>query len=107
VPTSDGHVTIVGELLSDNEVDAIYLSSGTFECIAVDGYPYDNAAVNSPSNFVPPWTAFTITKAPVTPGGTATLYIVVRNRGVGGIDSNPTDTGLRVEFNQKSSVFSK
>jgi hypothetical protein len=106
VPTADAHVTISGELLSDNEVYAIYISSGTSECIPVAGYPYDNAAVNSPSNFIPPATAFTITKAPVTPGGTATLYFVVRNRGAGGIDTSPTSTGLRVNFSSKS-AFSK
>ena len=105
VPTADGHVTIVGELLSDNEVEAIYLSSGATECLPVAGYPYDNVAVNSPSNFTTPWTPFKIINAPVGAGGSATLYFVVRNRGVGGVDSNPTDTGLRVQFSQSASSF--
>jgi hypothetical protein len=90
----------------------MYLSSGSTtagfnECVAVAGLPYDNEAVNSPSNFTPPWTIFKIIKAAVTPGGTATLYIVDRNRGCGGVDSCPTDTGLRVQFNQTYSTFSQ
>ena len=105
VPTGDGHVTIVGQLLSDNEVEAIYLSSGATECLPVAGYPYDNAAVNSASNFTTPWTTFKITNAPVSAGGSATLYFVVRNRGVGGVDSNSTDTGLRVQFSPTASTF--
>jgi len=114
VPASAGHVTIVGKLLSDNEVHAIYLSYGLpgnvsnsfTECIPIAGYPYDNAAVNGPEDFFSPWTEFGVVKAPVpTDGSPATLYFVVRNRGLGGIDSNPTDTGLRVRFDQTSSEF--
>ena len=112
VPAGSGHVTIVGGLLSDNEVYSMYLSSGSTtagfnECVAVAGYPYDNAVVNSATNFTPPWTIFKIIKAAVTPGGTATLYIVDRNRGIGGDDNSPTDTGLRVQFNQTYSTFSQ
>jgi hypothetical protein len=106
VPAGMGHVTIYGLLLSDNEVYAIFLSSGSSECIPVAGYPYDGAAVNSPSNFIAPATKFKIVKMPVTAGATATLYFVVRNRGEGGVDSNPTSTGLRVSFNA-SSAFSQ
>jgi hypothetical protein len=106
VPAAMGHVTINGDILSDNEVYAIFLASGGSECIAVAGYPYNGAAVNLATNFVAPATRFKITKMPVTAGGTATLYFVVRNRGVGGIDSNPTSTGLRVSFNA-SSAFSQ
>ncbi len=113
VPASAGHVTIVGKLLSDNEVHAIYLSYGLpgnvsnsfTECIPFAGYPYDNAAVNGPEDFFSPWTEFGVVNAPVPTGGSATLYIVVRNRGAGGIDGNPTDTGLRVRFDQTSSEF--
>lgn len=106
VPTGMGHVTIDGDVLSDNEVLAIYLNGGSSECIAVAGYPYDGAAVNSASNFIAPATKFKIVKMPVTAGGTAVLYFLVRNRGVGGIDGNPTSTGLRVSFNA-SSAFSQ
>jgi hypothetical protein len=114
IPAGETQVTIDGQLLSDNEVGAIYLSYGApgtppssaTECIPFAGYPYDNAALNGPSDFVPPWTTFETVKAPVpTDGSPATLYFVVRNRGVGGIDSNPTDTGLRVRFNQTTSRF--
>jgi hypothetical protein len=114
VPAGETQVTIAGQLLSDNEVGAIYLSYGVpgmaftsaTECIPFAGYPYDNAALNGPSDFDLPWTNFGTVKAPVpTDGSPATLYLVVRNRGVGGIDSNPTDTGLRVRFNQTSSRF--
>jgi hypothetical protein len=110
VPAGFRHVTIVGGLLSDNEVWAIYLSSGSptaghDECIPLIGLPYNNTVVNSATNFTPPWTTFTIGKAPVTAGGTATLYIVDRNRGVGGIDSNPTSTGLRVVFDPTATTF--
>ena len=104
VPTTANFVTIKGQLLSDNEVWGIYLSSGSYECIPLAGLLFDNAAVNSPSDFVV-WKNFKFTKVPVKAGATATLYFLVRNRGVGGIDSNPTDTGLRVEFDQTISVF--
>jgi hypothetical protein len=93
VPTGFNHVTIVGKLLSDNEVWGIWLGSGPLECIAEAGLAYDNNSVNSAANFTPPWTTFRIVKAPVTSGGTATLYIVDRNRGDGGIDSDPTGHG--------------
>lgn len=106
VPAGMGHVTIHGSVLSDNEVYAIYLASGSSQCLAVAGYPYDGVAVNTPSNFIPPATKFNIVKAPVTAGATATLYFVVRNRGGGGIDGDPTSTGLRVSFNS-SSAFSQ
>lgn len=105
VPAGSNFVTISGKLLSDNEVWGIWLSSGPLECIAEAGLAYDNNYFNLATNFTPPWTAFKIVKAPVTSGGTATLYIVGRNRGDGGIDSDPTDTGLRVEFNQAASEF--
>jgi hypothetical protein len=105
VPAGSSHVTIVGKLLSDNEVWGIWLGSGTLECIAEAGLPYNNNYFNSATNFTPPRTTFKIVKAPVTSGGTATLYIVDRNRGDGGIDSSPTDTGLRVEFDQTASTF--
>src|SRR5580658_5240433 len=66
VPAGDTSVTIIGQLLSDNETDAIYIGSGSFECIPVAGYPYDGAAVNGPGDFFSPLTNFTITNAPVT-----------------------------------------
>jgi hypothetical protein len=110
VPAGYSFVTIVGQLLSDNEVWSMYLSSGSpsagyNECLAVAGLPYNGTAVNSATNFTPPWTTLQIVKAPVTAGGTATLYIVGRNRGAGGIDSDPTSTGLRVVFDQTISTF--
>ena len=110
VPAGFGHVTIAGELLSDNEVWAIYLSSGSpttiyDECIPLAGLPYNGSYMNSATNFTPPWTTFNFMKYPVTAGGTATLYIVGRNRGAGGIDSNPTSTGLRVVFDPTISTF--
>lgn len=105
VPTADGHVTISGQLWSDNEVYAIFVGSGSRECVPVAGYPFNNRAVNSPSDFVGTPAAFSINHVAVSAGGTATLYFVVRNRGVGGLDSNFTATGLRVEFLKAS--FSK
>jgi len=105
VPSTAGHVNIAGQLLSDNEVYAIYLSSGKNECIPVAGYPYNDLPVNGPGDFYSPWTTFGFVHGPVTAGSTATLYFVVRNRGVGGSDSNPTSTGLRVAFDQVSSMF--
>jgi hypothetical protein len=107
VPTGNSHVTIVGKVLSDNQVGAIYLSYGLpsnvpssfTECIPFGGYPYNNVPMSGVYGFILPWTPFGIVKAPVpTDGSPATLYFVVWN------DSDNV-TGLRVQFNQTSSKF--
>jgi hypothetical protein len=100
VPTTATAVTISGKLLSDNEVYQIFVGGppGT-PCAVMAGPPVNPA----PGSFHT-WFSFTYTAAVV--GGTENgLYFVVRNRGVGGIDSSPTPTGLRIQFDQAASHF--
>jgi len=105
VPTTSGtSIPIMGRLLSDNETYSIYGVGNTAKgCQHLYGYKYNGTSfsgtsVNGPSDFYSPWTKFTGANLAVTPGSPATIYVIVRNRGVHGIDSNPTPTGLRLEF---------
>lgn len=100
VPTTATAITISGKLLSDNEVYQIFVGGppGT-PCFVTAGPP-----INPPPGSFHTWFNFTYSGA-VVPGTVSGLYFVVRNRGVGGIDSNPTPTGLRIQFNQSASHY--
>ena len=76
---------ISGHYSSDNELLGVYLN-GTL----VPLFPLNGAADFNT------WTYFTIASGILV--GPNTLDFVVRNRGVGGADTSPTVTGLRVEF---------
>jgi hypothetical protein len=79
--------TISGWWSSDNEGIAVWLNDTQLAGFPLPGPSAFNAMTN-----------FTIAAgAPFRPGSNR-LFFVLRNRGAGGFDSNPTDTGLRVEF---------
>jgi len=100
VPTTATAITISGKLLSDNEVYQIFAGGppGT-PCFVTAGPP-----INPPPGSFHTWFSFTYSGA-VIPGTVNGLYFVVRNRGVGGIDSSPTPAGLRIQFNQSASHY--
>jgi hypothetical protein len=84
--------TITGGWTSDNEGIVVWLND-----TQLTGFP-----LPGPSGFSGPLISFTITQgsfggATFQPGPNR-LFFVLRNRGGGGFDANPTDTGLRVEF---------
>jgi len=81
--TFENSGTLSGRYSSDNELLAVYLNG------VLTTFP-----LNGGADFGT-WTNFTL---PVLPSGPNTLDFVVRNRGAGGIDSNSTVSGLRVEF---------
>jgi len=100
--TSPATITITGRILSDNETYSMY-GLGSKGCQHLAGYKYNGTnfsgtSVNGPSDFYAPWTPFATSPFTVTPGSPATLYVIVRNRGYGGLDSNQTPTGVRIEF---------
>jgi hypothetical protein len=82
---STSATSLNGLYWSDNEVLGVYLNSSQ-----IMTFPLNTASSFGPGT----QTHFTI--APVA--GVNTLDFVVRNRGTGGIDSQPTVAGLRVEF---------
>ena len=92
--------SISGWWSSDNEGIAAWLNSNT----PLTGFPLP--AAGPPGGF-DAMTNFTITHgvagATFQPGPNK-LTFQLRNRGQGGIDNNPTATGLRVEFTQSSVV---
>ena len=85
--------TISGWWSSDNEGIAVWLNN-----TQLAGFPLP--AAGPPGGF-DAMTNFTITHgvagATFQPGPNR-LFFVLRNRGLLGVDANPTDTGLRVEF---------
>lgn len=83
--TFTGSAAIIGRYSSDNELLEVFLNDAL-----VSGFPLDG-----PTDFNI-WTSFSITSGLIA--GTNTLDFVVRNRGIGGIDTNPTVTGFRAEF---------
>lgn len=100
VPTTATAITISGRLLSDNEVYQIFVGGPPGTPCSVMAGP----TVNPPPGSFHTWFAFTYS-GPVVPGILNGLYFVVRNRGVHGVDSNPTPTGLRIQFNQSASHY--
>ena len=103
-PAVNAVAPVIGRLQSDNETYSIYGTSPAMPgvCQHLAGNSYNGIAfagptVNGPSGFLA-WTWFATTPFSVTGGQPASLYFVVRNRGVHGLDANPTPTGLRVEF---------
>ena len=91
--------TISGLWTTDNEGLGVFLNNTPISGLSLPG----------PTSFDPamPYTPFLLNSSNATfKSGTNKLHFEVRNRGVGGIDTNPTDTGLRVEFNSALSTVS-
>ena len=82
----DGVERFKGRYSSDNELLEVFLNG-----VVLTGFP-----LNGPADF-DKWTDFGYISTGLVPLGN-TLHFVVRNRGVGGIDANPTVTGFRAEF---------
>jgi hypothetical protein len=99
IPTGYDPTTAVisGVFTSDNESIAIFVNGNPVPFGVVYPGPGDSGL---------PFTgSFTVTA--VTAGfinGANTLVFEIRNRGVGGVDSSYTATGLRVEFNSQIST---
>ena len=96
IPTGYDPATasISGFWTSDNEGIEVWLNHQQ-----ITGFP-----LAGPGDSNIPF-AFTIDSSDATfQSGVNTLYFEIRNRGTGGSDNNPTDTGIRVEF--QSSVVS-
>jgi hypothetical protein len=87
--TFNGTHALTGQLSSDNEVIGVYLN-GTL----VSG------PLTGPASFG----TFTLFDLGTSSPSLNTLDVVVRNRGVGGIDISPTPAGLRMEFDQNQCV---
>lgn len=79
--------SIAGWYWSDNELLGVYLNGTLLQSFPLNGPSSFGKGAQTPFN--------------ITTGLTAvnTLDFVVRNRGQGGIDTQPTETGLRVQFN--------
>lgn len=80
-----GNTPFGGRYSSDNELFEVFLNSTLLPAFPLNGA--ENYAI---------WTNFNIT-AGLNPG-LNTLDFVVRNRGGGGYDDDPTPTGFRAEF---------
>ena len=82
--------TISGWWSSDNEGIAVWLND-----TLLAGFPLPGpSGFNAMTNFT---IAQGVAGATFRPCSNK-LFFVLRNRGVGGVDANPTDTGLRVQF---------
>jgi len=80
--------SITGFWTSDNEGIEVWLNQQQ-----ITGFPLPGAG-DSDKAF-----PFTINSSDATfQSGLNTLYFEIRNRGLGGNDNDPTDTGIRVEF---------
>ena len=100
---------ISGTFTSDNESVCIFLNNtivpvvcanGTFDTPVAPGIVFPG-----PGDSGLPFTGrFTLGATANFISGTNTLIFEIRNRGVGGIDSNNTPSGLRVEFNSQISI---
>lgn len=89
---------ISGMFTSDNEGSSVFLNGNLVTSGVVFPGPADFGSFTG---------SFTLNSSNATfQSGLNKLDFVVRNRGVGGIDGNPTDTGLRVEFNSALSTVS-
>jgi len=101
VPTG---MTINGQLASDNATIAIYLESpaNSASCALVTGQTFPVNPVDG-SDFQQWWDFSFTNSLPITPGAPAFLYFLVAN-GVGH-NTNPSPTGLRVEFFSSSKFF--
>jgi hypothetical protein len=100
IPTGfvPGTAMIGGVFTSDNEGSSVFLNGSKVLSGIVFPGPADFGSFTG---------SFTLNSANATfQSGLNTLDFVIRNRGAGGIDSNPTDTGLRVEFNPQLSTVS-
>ena len=96
IPIGDNPLTaeINGIFSTDNEGLAVYLNG--IQVLTGVTFPGALGFSTFSGDFI-------ITSANATfNSGANTLDFLVRNRGVGGIDTDPTDTGLRVEFNSDS-----
>jgi FG-GAP-like repeat len=97
-------VNIHGRIQSDNETYSIYGSSpAVTRCQHLAGPAYLGGSsfsaaptINTPTGFLT-WTVFGTGPFQIVPSQPATLYFIVRNRGVHGSDAAPTPTGLRIE----------
>lgn len=95
------HISL--RLQSDNETYSIYgYGNPKKGCQPLAGNQwigsaFSGAPVNCPTCFQT-WTHVNLAPFHVLPSSTASLYVIVRNRGVGGLDTNPTPSGLRIEF---------